>query len=208
MADEQKDIDAWEKEEWISSYMLSQKLPDSAVMRIRKLDSVAEKWKAVKDEFSTKGLFARMEMRSSFIASCCPPSVEVSRFLIDLGTRKEELISNGIEISDGEYHSTILNSIPEWLRRFASSVLASLYAKDPAYAMDPEVLSRIVREEYDRSMREREHRNQRDGRMYRDQRSEKKDNGNVALAASPASRSLTIRQPELQVGKNFRGMTL
>src|SRR5882724_13392841 len=51
-ADEQKDIDAWEKEERISSYMLSQKLPDSAVMRIRKLDSVAEKWKAVKDEFS------------------------------------------------------------------------------------------------------------------------------------------------------------
>jgi len=186
--DEQKEIDAWDKEERIASYMLSQKLPDSAIMCIRKLTTVVEKWKAVKDEFSMKGLFAWMEMRSSFIASCCPPGAEVSHFLIDLGTRKEELISNSIEISHGEYHSTILNSIPEWLHCFASSVLASLYAKDPAYAMDPEVLSRIVREEYDRSMREREYQNQRDGCTYRDQCSEKQDNGNVALAAFPTSR--------------------
>jgi len=42
--------------------MLSQKLPDSAVMHIRKLATIGEKWTAVKDEFSAKGLFARMEM--------------------------------------------------------------------------------------------------------------------------------------------------
>src|SRR5882762_3413480 len=60
--DEQKEIDAWDKEERIASYMLSQKLPDSAIMCIRKLTTVVEKWKAVKDEFSMKGLFARMEM--------------------------------------------------------------------------------------------------------------------------------------------------
>ena len=155
--DEQKEIDAWDKEERIASYMLSQKLPDSAIMCIRKLTTAAEKWKAMKDEFLMKGLFAQMEMQSSFIASHCPPGTKVSRFLIDLGTRKEELISNGIEISDGEYHSTILNLIPEWLCHFASSVLASLYAKDPTYAMDPEVLSHIVHEEYDHSMRECEH---------------------------------------------------
>ena len=137
--------------------MLSQKLPDSAVMCIRKLTTVAEKWKAVKDEFSTKGLFAWMEMWSSFIASHCPPSTEASCFLINLGTRKEELILNSIKISDGEYHLTIPNLILEWLCCFALSVLASLYVKDPEYAMDPEVLSQIVCKEYDRSMREHEH---------------------------------------------------
>jgi hypothetical protein len=57
--DEQEKLDEWEKEERTARYMLSQKLPDSAVVRICKLDTVAKKWELVSNEFTRKGLFAR-----------------------------------------------------------------------------------------------------------------------------------------------------
>jgi transposase InsO family protein len=178
--EEQNAIDAWEKEERIARYMLSQKLPDSAVVRVHKLKTVAEKWAAVSAEYTKKGLFARIELRNTFMASRCPQGADVSRFLIDLGTRREELISNGVTIDDADYRATILNSIPGWLRRFASGVYASIATRDPTYSMEPDVLSRMVSEEYERSINES--RANRDGRTH--QRNDKKDDGNVALATS------------------------
>jgi hypothetical protein len=57
LKDEEEKLDEWEKGECTTRYMLSQKLPDSAVIRIRKLDTVAKKWELVSNEFMRKGLF-------------------------------------------------------------------------------------------------------------------------------------------------------
>jgi gag-polypeptide of LTR copia-type len=194
-APKQEELDAiasWEKEERIARYMLSQKLPDSAVVRVHKLDTVAEKWNAVLAEYTKKGLFARMEMRNTFMSSRCPPGVDIPRFLIDLGTRREELIPCGVTVDDADYRSTILNAIPSWLRRFASSVHASASVANPTFLMEPDVLSRMVSEEYERSASD--NRNNRDGRTY--QKNDKRDDGNAALATFQATPSTTrMRTP-------------
>jgi gag-polypeptide of LTR copia-type len=130
--------------------MLSQKLPDSAVVRIRKLDTVAKKWELVSDEFTRKGLFARADMQQTFMESKCPRGMNVRRWLTDLGTKREELVTSGIMITDTEYRFTILSSIPEWLRTYATAIQASASVKDPTFEIEPDVLTRMLSEEFDR----------------------------------------------------------
>jgi len=51
-ADELEKLAEWEKEERTARYMLSQKLPDSVVVRIHKLNTVKKKWDLVKEEYT------------------------------------------------------------------------------------------------------------------------------------------------------------
>jgi len=180
-------IAAWEKEERIARYMLSQKLPDSAVVRVRKLSTVAQKWTTISDEYTKKGLFARTEMRNSFLSSRSLPGADVRRFLVDLATKREELVSCGVDISNTDYRATIFNSIPNGLKRFASGVHASIVATNPTFEIEPEVLIRIISEEYDRSTIDNMGaRNERSLGGRTQQRSEKKEDGDVALSTLPA----------------------
>ena len=147
--DEQEKIDEWDKEELTIHYMLSQKLLDSIVIRIHKLATVAEKWKLVEEEFMCKGLFAHADLCNTFMASQCPCGENVQHFLMDLGTKWEELVTSGIEISNADYRSTILSSIPPWLKTYASGIQASASVKDPTFEIEPDILIHMISEEYD-----------------------------------------------------------
>src|SRR5882757_1464468 len=177
--DQSDEIIQWEKDESTSRYMLSQKLPDSAVVRVRKFGSVAEKWKLVTEEYTRKGLFARADLHQSFMVSKSPRGVNVRRWLTDLGTKREELVTSGIDISDAEYRATILSSIPEWLRTYAAAIQASASVHDPTFEIEPDILSRMISEEADRVSRQREI------SVSTYQRAPRKEEGDVALAAAP-----------------------
>jgi len=67
--------------------LLTQKLPDSALMRIRTKKTVRERWEAIVADFTEKGTFAQTEMRARFLDSKCPDKGNVKEFLDELVQR-------------------------------------------------------------------------------------------------------------------------
>ena len=114
----------WDKDERSAKTLLTQQLPDSTVMEIYLKKTVQERWEAVVKEYTVKGAYhaacAQAEMRAKFLTSQCPEKGNVKDFLRGLRLKKEELAQVGVKISDEDYMSTIISSLPDALSNFAS----------------------------------------------------------------------------------------
>ena len=89
-------------------------------MEVHSLKSVKERWDAVVKEYTVKGAYAQTEMRTRFLMSRCPDKGNPKDFLRGLRLKKEELAQVGVKISDEDYLSTIISSLPDGLSNFAS----------------------------------------------------------------------------------------
>ena len=81
---------------------------------------VKERWEVVVKEYTKKGAFAQMEMRAKFLTLRCPDKGSAKEFLRGLWLKKEELAQVGVKISDEDYLSTIISSLPDNLCNFGS----------------------------------------------------------------------------------------
>ena len=105
----------WEKDERSAKTLLTQRLLDLTVMEIHSKKSVRERWEAVVKEYTMKGAYAQTEMRAKFLTSRCVEKVNARDFLRGLQLKKEELAQVGVKISDEDYLSTIISSLPDGL---------------------------------------------------------------------------------------------
>ena len=78
----------WEKDERSARSLLTQKLPDSTLMKVHTKVTVQERWEAVVREYTEKGAYAQTDMRAKFLASRCPEKGNVSDFLDELRTKR------------------------------------------------------------------------------------------------------------------------
>src|SRR5882762_10099731 len=76
----------WNKAQRMAKYMLTERLPDSTVVRIQRCKTVAEQWSAIVKEYTEKGESAQTEMRCDFMETKCGAGVDVWQFLNDLRT--------------------------------------------------------------------------------------------------------------------------
>ena len=65
-----------------------------------------------------KGVHAQTEIRAKFLMMRCPEKGNAKEFLRALHLKKEELAQVGVKISDEEYLSTIISSLPDVLANF------------------------------------------------------------------------------------------
>ena len=79
-----------------------------------------ERWEAVVKEYTVKGVYAQTEMRAKFLTSRCAEKENMKDFLRGLRLKKEELAQVGVKISDKDYLSTIISSLPDALSNFVS----------------------------------------------------------------------------------------
>jgi gag-polypeptide of LTR copia-type len=90
------------------------------MMEIHSLKTVKERREAVVKEYTVKGAYAQMEMRTKFLTMRCPYKENAKDLLRGLRLKKEELVQVGVKISDEDYLSTIISSLPVMLSNFAS----------------------------------------------------------------------------------------
>jgi len=115
----------WDKDELSAKSLLTQKIPDSTLMRIHTKKTVCERWEAIITEYTEKGAYAQTDLCKEFLRSKCPNRSNVREFLDNLRVKRKELASVGVKISEDDYHSTIINSLPNSLANFASLQLAA-----------------------------------------------------------------------------------
>jgi len=148
-AEELAAIKKWDKDEHSARSLLTQKLPDSALMHIRNKSSVKEHWEAITTEFTQKGTFAQTELCACFLDMKCPEKGNVREFLDSLHVKREVLATVGVEIDDKDYLSTIISSLPMSLSNFTSNQLATAKLYAPMKTIDPNALISLISEEYE-----------------------------------------------------------
>jgi hypothetical protein len=140
----------WEKDERSAKSLLTQKIPDSTLMRVHSKTSVKERWEAIVKEYTDKGAYAQTELRTKFLESRCPDKGNIREFLEGLRVKKEELAQVGVTIDDKDYLSTIVGSLPYALSNFASSQLTAARMFSSTKTIDPDILISLLVEESDR----------------------------------------------------------
>jgi hypothetical protein len=152
------EIEKWEKDERSAKSLLTQKIPNSALMHIRTKKTVKDQWDAIVAEYTEKGAYAQTDLRTRFLESKCPKKGNVREFLDGLRVKREELATVGVDIDKKDYRSTIISSLPVPLANFASNQLAAakLYAPTKTIVLDS--LISLISEEYERQRTQRSRR--------------------------------------------------
>src|SRR5271168_2816069 len=161
----------WEKDERSAKTLLTQRLPDSTVMEIHSKKTVKERWEAVVKEYTVKGVYAQTEMRAKFLTSRCSEKGNAKDFLRGLRLKKEELVQVGVKISDKDYLSTIISSLPDALSNFASMQM-SWTLQQTQQSMDASTLMTMLLQEAERQDLRSQRRKQATGKAKEDEKSE------------------------------------
>ena len=103
-------------------------------------------------EYMQKGVYMQTELRAKFLTSRCPDKGNAKDFLRGLRLKKEELAQVGVTISNKDYLSTIISSLPDMLSNFASSQIAWT-AQQNSKLMDANVLMSMLLQEVDSTVR-------------------------------------------------------
>ena len=161
----------WEKDERSAKTLLTQRLPDSTVMEIHSKKSVKERWDAVVKEYTVKGAYAQTEMRAKFLTSRCGEKANARDFLRGLRLKKEELAQVGVKISDEDYLSTIISSLPDALSNFASMQMSWTF-QQTQQSMDTSTLMTMLLQEAERQDLRNQKRKQSTGKGKEDDKGE------------------------------------
>lgn len=173
-------LEEWEKSESLALDLLTQRIPDSTVIRTASLPSAAAMWAEIVREYTEKGTMTQTDLRTKFLESKCPDKGDVRAFLDSLRVKREELAQAGVHIDEKDYRSTIVKSLPWHLSNFASNQLTSARLFSPTQTIHPDVLISVITEEYDRNQRERER-----SRQARAPNGKARDN-DEAMAVTPS----------------------
>jgi hypothetical protein len=140
----------WDKDERSAKSLLTQKIPDSTLMRVYSKTVVKDRWDAIVAEYTDKGTYAQTELRTKFLESCCPEKGNIREFLEGLRVKKEELAQVGVTIDEKDYLSTIISSLPYHLSNFASAQLTAAKMFAPTKSIEPDILMSLLMEEAER----------------------------------------------------------
>ena len=139
----------WDRDEQSAKSLLTQKIPDSALMHIHKAKTVKERWDAITTEYTEKGTFAQTDLRTRFLESKCQEKGNVRQFLDELRIKREELATVSVDIDEKDYRSTIISSLPIPLANFASNQLAFAKIYSTTKTIAPDSLISLISEEYE-----------------------------------------------------------
>ena len=160
---------AWQKKEQLGHYLLIQKLLDSTYTKYVRKTTVAEMWEVIVTKFTHKSMYMQSNLQQEFMSMRAQKGADLHSEFDRVRIKYETLLSVGIEISDNDYCSLIINFVPPEL----SSVLAQmsmnmkqvttsllkvkvilsvtkLKGKLPSLEVDPKDLMQATLEEWDR----------------------------------------------------------
>jgi hypothetical protein len=148
--DKAQAIELWEYEDAVTSYLLSQRLPDTTEMRLANCSTTKEWWTTVSQDYQAKSAYAQADLQQAFLEMRCAKGADVREFLTSLCYKREELAAAGVLITDEDYKRTILRGIPAELGTFASQLLSAAALISKSAPVDLDALVSHLCEETDR----------------------------------------------------------
>jgi hypothetical protein len=143
-------MEKWDYDDQVATYLLSQRLPDTTVMRLSGCDTTKEHWDMVTSEYQAKSSYAQADLHQTFLEMRCAKGGDVREFLSNLCYKREELAAAGVVVTEKEYERTILRGIPSDLATFASHLLSSALIVHNATSVNLDALINQINEEAER----------------------------------------------------------
>ena len=142
------ELAAWEKTEFTCRQQLARALPDSTLWKILHTTSVADMWTTIVTEFESKTVLVQADLRARFQSLKCAKKGDLRAHLDKLRSMREELAAVGVSLSDDEYTSTIIHSLPAHYANYIAHLSASAHLLQKT--LKPDDTMRYLTQEYDR----------------------------------------------------------
>src|ERR1700678_1431202 len=125
MSEYSASITKWEMEENIMKQALASVIPDSLFIEGRKMETALSMWDAVRNQREKKSQMVTVDMRRKLQSEKCREQGDVRAHLVKLQIMQEDLASMGGSISDKDFTSMILGSIPQSYNTYIAAITAT-----------------------------------------------------------------------------------
>jgi hypothetical protein len=117
------------------------------LQRVAKKDTVAAMWSEIKEEYESKTELVQANLRTRFYMSHCGEREDLRTHLDKLQTMYEELATVRITVSDAEYRSVIMQSLPKSYANYLSALTSSAHVSK--VTLTPTTILVYLKNEYD-----------------------------------------------------------
>ena len=142
-----KDLSLYLQHQAIVFQQIASTIPDSLYLKIKGKATVKEAWDALKDNFKKWSRMFMIELRKHLQDTRCSKNGNICTHFDNLRTMREELASLSNALSNPDFSTTILGSLPKSYDQFLSTVTttASILKQE----LNSEDLMQSIIDEYD-----------------------------------------------------------
>ncbi|KAJ7347980.1 hypothetical protein DFH08DRAFT_699114, partial [Mycena albidolilacea] len=122
---QQVEIDEWEKNEDEAHNSLAQRLEDTTLLQADEWNTVAEMWEWITNEFTALSAHVVAAMQVDFDNCNCGENGNVCTHPDLLKMKHKSLVAVGVVLTDSQYATRIINSLPRAYQRYLSTITSS-----------------------------------------------------------------------------------
>lgn len=138
----------WRSDEAIIRQAIASTISDSLFLEVRRNESAKGMWEAVRDQREKKSRMVTVDLRRKLQAEKCTESGDIRAHLYKLQAMREDLASMGGSITDEDFTSIILGSIPQSYDTYIAAITATSTLLQQT--LTPTNLVDAIRDEADR----------------------------------------------------------
>ncbi len=102
----------WDTNEAVTKVLVASTLPDGVFNQIKTKATVKAQWDELKKKYETHTSMNRLNLRSKLMNTRCVEGGNVREVFNQLADIYQQLVSDGVTITDEEYASVLCNSLP------------------------------------------------------------------------------------------------
>jgi hypothetical protein len=125
VSDYETELLKWQTGEAIIKQAIASVIPDSLFLEVRKEETAFRMWEAVRNQREKKSRMVTVDLRRRLQAEKCAEQGDVRAHLNKLQAMREDLASMGGSISDEDFTSIILGSIPLSYDTYIAAITAT-----------------------------------------------------------------------------------
>src|ERR1700678_195681 len=141
-------IEKWATAEATVKQCIASTVPDSIFNRIKAKKSAKDVWDAVTEIFEDRSTMVAIDLRLKLQSIKCGENEDVRTHFSKLAEMNERLASYGVTLTDHEYASILVGSLPSIYDPTLSSILAA--AKLSKTALNPDTVISLITDDHDR----------------------------------------------------------
>ena len=143
-----KDLREWTQNRAIAMQQIASTIPDTLYLRIKGKGTVKDAWDALTKEFETRSRMFTIDLRRRLQDERCNDQGDVRAHFETMRALREDLASLGEAISDSDFATMLLGSLPKGYDTYLSAITATMSVMGKS--LDSDALMMTITDEYDR----------------------------------------------------------
>jgi transposase InsO family protein len=132
----------------IALQQIASTIPDTLYLRIKGKVTVKDAWDTLTKEFETRSRMFTIDLRRRLQDERCDDQGDVRVHFETMRTLREDLASLGEAITDNDFATMLLGSLPKGYDTYLSAITATMSVMGKT--LDPDALMMTITDEYDR----------------------------------------------------------